>query len=140
MAFDNLIDKAMQTAVGIKDKVGDPSARVGDAILDVVSSLNDSLPHLAKAGYTMDELEIEIGVPPKLIPHFSVDGALVENAENAEQALTDLEGNIIGTTLFKALFKAATLQQKIVINGMSFSHLEIQLGLVPAVRLCYKQQ
>jgi hypothetical protein len=65
MAFDNLIDKAMQTAVGIKDKVGDPSARVGDAILDVVSSLNDSLPHLAKAGYTMDELEIEIGVPPK---------------------------------------------------------------------------
>jgi|TARA_B110000238_G_C15754222_1_gene280573 hypothetical protein len=140
MAFDNLIDKAMQTAVGIKDKVGDPSARVGDAILDVVSSLNDSLPHLAKAGYTMDELEIEIGVPPKLIPHFSVDGALVENAENAEQALTDLEGNIIGTTLFKALFKAATLQQKIVINGMSFSRLEIQLGLVPAVRLCYKQQ
>ena len=81
-----------------------------------------------------------IGVPPKLIPHFSVDGALVENAENAEQALTDLEGNIIGTTLFKALFKAATLQQKIVINGMSFSRLEIQLGLVPAVRLCYKQQ
>ena len=140
MAFDNLIDKAMQTAVGIKDKVGDPSARVGDAILDVVSSLNDSLPHLAKPGYTMDELEIEIGVPPKLIPHFSVDGALVENAENAEQALTDLEGNIIGTTLFKALFKAATLQQKIVINGMSFSRLEIQLGLVPAVRLCYKQQ
>ena len=140
MAFDNLFDKAMQTAVGIKDKVGDPSARVGDAILDVVSSLNDSLPHLAKAGYTMDELEIEIGVPPKLIPHFSVDGALVENSENAEQALTDLEGNIIGTTLFKALFKAATLQQKIVINGMSFSRLEIQLGLVPAVRLCYKQQ
>lgn len=140
MAFDNLIDKAMQTAVGIKDKVGDPSARVGDAILDVVSSLNDSLPHLAKAGYFMEELEIEIGVPPKLIPHFSVDGALVENAENAEQALTDLEGNIIGTTLFKALFKAATLQQKIVINGMSFSRLEIQLGLVPAVRLCYKQQ
>jgi hypothetical protein len=140
MAFDNLIDKAMQTAVGIKDKVGDPSARVGDAILDVVSSLNDSLPHLAKAGYTMEELEIELGVPPKLIPHFSVDGALVENAENAEQALTDLEGNIIGTTLFKALFKAATLQQKIVIDGMSFSRLEIQLGLVPAVRLCYKQQ
>ena len=140
MAFDNLIDKAMQTAAGLKDKVGDPSARVGDAILEVVSSLNDSLPHLAKAGYTMDELEIEIGVPPKLIPHFSVDGALVENAENAEQALTDLEGNIIGTTLFKALFKAATLQQKIVINGMSFSRLEIQLGLVPAVRLCYKQQ
>jgi hypothetical protein len=137
MAFDNLIDKAMQTAVGIKDKVGDPSVRVGDAILDVVSSLNDSLPHLAKAGYTMDELEIEIGVPPKLIPHFTVDGAFVENAE---QALTDLEGNIIGSALFKALVKAAALQQKIVIKGMRFSRVEIELGIVPAVRLCYKQK
>ena len=137
MAFENLIDKAMQTAAGLKDKVGDPSARVGDAILDVVSSLNDSLPHLAKAGYTMEELEIELGVPPKLIPHFTVDGALVENAE---QALIDLEGNIIGSALFKALLKATALQQKIVINGMSFSRIEIQLGLVPAVRLCYKQK
>ena len=137
MAFDNLIDKAMQTAAGLKDKVGDPSARVRDAILDVVSSLNDSLPHLAKAGYTMDELEIEIGVPPKLIPHFTVEGALVENAE---QVLTDLEGNIIGSALLKALLKAAALQQKIVINGMSFSRVEIQLGLVPAVRLCYEQK
>jgi hypothetical protein len=137
MAFDNLIDKAMQTAAGLKDKVGDPSARVGDAILEVVSSLNDSLPHLAKAGYTMDELEIEIGVPPKLIPHFTVEGALVENAE---QVLTDLEGNIIGSALLKALLKAAALQQKIVINGMSFSRVEIQLGLVPAVRLCYEQK
>jgi len=137
MAFDNLIDKAMQTAAGLKDKVGDPSARVGDAILEVVTSLNDSLPHLAKAGYTMDELEIEIGVPPKLIPHFTVEGALVENAE---QVLTDLEGNIIGSALLKALLKAAALQQKIVINGMSFSRVEIQLGLVPAVRLCYEQK
>ena len=137
MAFENFIDKAMQTAAGLKDKVGDPSARVGDAILDVVSSLNDSLPHLEKAGYTMDELEIEIGVPPKLIPHFTVDGALLENAE---QALTDLEGNIIGSALFKALLKAAALQQKIVINGMRFSRVEIELGIVPAVRLCYKQK
>ena len=137
MAFGNLIDKAMQAAADVKDKVGDPSARVGDAILDVISNLNDALPHLTKAGYTMDELEIEIGVPPKLIPHFTVDETLVKNTE---QALTDLEGNTIGFALFKALLKAADLQQKIVINGMSFSRVEIQLGLVPAVRLCYKQK
>ena len=136
MAFENFIDKAMQTAAGLRDKVGDPSARVGDVILDVVTSLNDSLPHLAKAGYTMEELEIELGVPPKLIPHFTVDGALVENSD---QALTGLEGNIIGSALFKALLQAAALQQKIIIKDMRFSCIEIELGIVPAVRLCYKQ-
>ena len=99
MAFDNLIDRAMQTAAGLKGKVGDPSARVGDAIFDVVSRLNDSLPHLAKAGYTMNELEIEVGVLPKLIPHFTVDEMPVENTE---QSLTDLEGNAVGYALFKA--------------------------------------
>ena len=137
MAFGNLIDKARQTAADVKDKVGNPSAKIGDAILEVVSSLNDALPHLAKAGYSMEELELEIGVPPKLIPHFTVDETLVENTE---QALVDLEGNPVGAALFKALLKAANFQQKIVINGMSFSRIEIQLGLVPAVRLCYKQK
>ena len=137
MAFGNLIDKAMQTAADVKDKVGDPSSRVGDAILDVVNNLNDSLPHLAKAGYNLDELEIEIGVPPKLIPHFTLDETLFENTE---QVLTDLKGNAIGSALLKALLKSADLQGKIVINGMSFSRVEIELSLVPAVRLCYKQK
>ena len=135
MAFGNLIDKAKQTAADVKDKVGDPSGKVGDAILAVVNDLNDALPHLSKAGYTMDELEIEVGIPPKLTPHFSVDETL---AENTKQSLTDLEGNTVGYALFKALLKAADLQQKIVINDMSFDRIEIELGLIPAVRLSYK--
>ena len=137
MAFGNLIDKAKQTAADVKDKVGDPTGKVGDAILTVVNDLNDALPHLSKAGYTMDELEIEVGIPPKLIPHFSVDETL---AENTKQSLTDLEGNTVGYALFKALLKAADLQQKIVINDMSFDRIEIELGLIPAVRLSYKQK
>jgi hypothetical protein len=137
MSFENLIDKAMQAAADVKDKVGGPSSKVGDAISDVVSNLNDSLPHLAKAGFIMNEIEIEVGVPPKLIPHFTVDETLVENTQ---QVLTNLEGNTVGSVLFKALLKAADLQEKIVINSMTFSRVEIELGIVPAVRLCYKQK
>ncbi len=135
MAFGNLIDKAKQAAADVKDKVGDPSGKVGDAILAVINDLNDTLPHLAKAGYTMNELEIEVGVLPKLIPHFTVDEMPVENTE---QSLTDLEGNTVGYALFKALLKATDLQQKIDIDGMSFARIEIELGLVPVVRLSYK--
>ena len=137
MPFGNLIDKAMQTAAEVKALVGDPSAKVSDVTLDVVSNLNDALPHFSNAGYTMDELEIEIGVPPKLIPHFTVDETLVENTD---QSLADLEGNTVGYALFKALLKAADLQQKIVIVGMSFARIEIELGLIPAVRLSYKRK
>ena len=135
MAFDSLIDRAKQTAIDIKDKVGDPSSKVGDAVLDIISDLNDALPQLAKAGYTINELEIEVGIPPKLIPHFTVDESLVENNEHS---LAGLEGNKVGYALYKALSKASDLQQKIVINEMRFARIEIELGLVPAVRLSYK--
>ena len=135
MAFSNLIDKAKQAAADVKDKVGEPSDKVGDAIFAVINDLNETLPHLAKAGYTMNELEIEVGVLPKLIPHFTVDKMPVENTK---QSLTDLEGNTVGYALLKALLKATDLQQKIVIDGMSFTRIEIELGLVPVVRLSYK--
>ena len=135
MPFDNLIEKAKQTAAGVKEKVGDHSDKVGDAILAGVNDINDAIPVIDKAGYTMSELEIELGVPPKLIPHFTVNESLIVNTE---QSLIDLEGNTIGHTLLKALIKATDLQQKVVINGMDFAQIEIELGLLPAVRLSYK--
>lgn len=135
MAFDNFIDKAKRAAAGVKEKVGDHSDKVGESILTVVGDLNDALPHLANAGYTMNELEIEVGLPPKIIPHFTVSDTLIGNRE---QSLTYLEGNAVGSALFKALLRATELQQNIVINGMDFSRIEIELGLLPAVRLSYK--
>ncbi|MFL2528562.1 MAG: hypothetical protein ACJ0Q6_02570 [Candidatus Azotimanducaceae bacterium] len=135
MEFSDLIDLAKQTAADVKDKVSDPSGKVSDAVSDIVSKLNEALPYLAKAGYTMDCLEIEVGVPPKLIPHFSVAEVL---AETIELSLAELEGNTMGYALLKALLRATDLQQKVEIEGMSFDRIEIEVGLLPAVRLSYK--
>ncbi len=135
MAFGKLLDKAKQAAADVNDKVGDPSGKVGEAVLAVVKDLNDALPHLAKAGYTMNELEIEVGILPKLIPHFAVNEI---SGENIEQSLKDLEENTVGYALFTALRKATDLQQKLIIDGMSFARIEIELGLTPVVRLSYK--
>ena len=135
MAFGKLLDKAKQVAAEVNDKAGDPSGKVGEAVLAVVKDLNDALPHLAKAGYTMNELEIEVGILPKLIPHFTVNEI---SGENIEQSLKDLEENTVGYALFTALRKATDLQQKLIIDGMSMARIEIELGLTPVVRLSYK--
>ena len=135
MAFGKLLDKAKQVAAEVNDKAGDPSGKVGEAVLAVVKDLNDALPHLAKAGYTMNELEIEVGILPKLIPHFTVNEI---SGENIEQSSKDLEENTVGYALFTALRKATDLQQKLIIDGMSFARIEIELGLTPVVRLSYK--
>ena len=135
MEFSELISIAKQTAADVKDKIGDPSKTVNDAVSEVVSNLNEALPHLAASGYRMDGLEIEVGIPPKIIPHFAVEEVL---AETIEMSLVELEGNKVGYALLKSLLQAKGLQQKIEIEGMSFSRVEIEVGLIPAVRLSYK--
>ena len=135
MEFSDLIGVAKQTAADVKDKIGDPSRTVNDAVSELISNLNEALPCLAKAGYRMDGLDIEVGVPPKIIPHFAVDEV---PAEAIEISMVELEGNTVGYALLKSLLQAKGLQQKIEIEGMNFTRIEIEVGLIPAVRLSYK--
>lgn len=135
MEFSDLIGVAKQTAADVKDKIGDPSRTINDAVSEIIRNLNEALPCLAKAGYRMDGLDIEVGVPPKIIPHFAVDEV---PAEAIEISMVELEGNSVGYALLKSLLQAKGLQQKIEIEGMSFSRIEIEVGLIPAVRLSYK--
>ena len=83
----------------------------------------------------MDGLDIEVGVPPKIIPHFAVDEV---PTEAIEISMVELEGNTVGYALLKSLLQAKGLQQKIEIEGMNFTRIEIEVGLIPAVRLSYK--
>jgi len=111
---------------------------VFDANLSVEAILQDfnaALPHLKKAGYVLTELEVEIGIPPKLIPHFYHDPKL---KLDIEEALAALKGNIIGTALILALEQAGRLQQDMEISGMQFSHIEVELGPIPALKIQYK--
>ena len=135
MEFSDLIGVAKQTAADVKDKIGDPSRTVNAAVSALISNLTEALPYLAKAGYRMDGLDIEVGVPPKIIPHFAVDEV---PTEATEIAMVELEGNTVGYALLKSLLQAKGLQQKIEIEGMNFSRIEIEVGLIPAVRLSYK--
>ena len=135
MEFSDLIGVAKQTAADVKDKIGDPSRTVNDAVSELISNLNEALPYLAKAGYRMDGLDIEVGIPPKIIPHFAVDEVPIEAIEIS---MVELEGNTVGYALLKSLLQAKGLQQKIEIEGMNFSRIEIEVGLIPAVRLSYK--
>ena len=58
--------------------------------------------------------------------------------ETIEMSLVALEGNKLGYALLKSLLQAKGLQQKLEIEGMSFSRIEIEVGLIPAVRLSYE--
>ena len=68
--------------------------------------------------------------------NISKNGA--SNDDIVNRSINYLEENTVGYALFTALRKATDLQQKLIIDGMSFARIEIELGLTPVVRLSYK--
>ncbi|OIO74800.1 MAG: hypothetical protein AUJ57_01420 [Zetaproteobacteria bacterium CG1_02_53_45] len=101
----------------------------------LMRDFNAALPHLKTAGYTLTEMEVEVGIPPKLIPHFYHDPDV---KLNLEKSLKGLGNNRLGAALIMALAEAGSLQKQIEVADMQFNHIEVELGLIPALRLQYK--
>ncbi|MDQ6954663.1 MAG: hypothetical protein Q9M20_04395 [Mariprofundaceae bacterium] len=110
-----------------------------DADLSVgalVKDFNAARPLLKKAGYSLTELEVSLSIPPKLIPHFYHDPKV---HLDLKKVLASLEGNHIGTVVMVALAEASELQKELEVSGLKFSHIEIELGPIPTLKLKYKK-
>jgi hypothetical protein len=104
-------------------------------VQELVVSFQQALPAIRTAGYELTEFEIELGVTPKLIPHFRYAPRSAEDVASAREAVRD---NKLGALMLNALLKAGDVHRQIRVAGYSFSHVEIELGLIPSVRLQYK--
>ena len=134
--FDKIIGKAKQTADDFKERAEVVSDKVAESVNKVLDELNAATPSLVKAGYQLDEVEIEVGVPPKLIPRFSI---CQSQPDSSEQITEELKNNRIGRNILKGLNAANILQSRLTVPNMKFSHIEIEIGVVPTVKLRYSQ-
>ena len=132
---ENLISKNIVEKISSVLDEGQDMA--SEKIFALIEDFNQSLPVLSKAGYELEELELELGISPKLIPHFKYDE---EKDSNLESLQDELQENGLGTNLMKALLKAGQFQRKIKFKEMRFSHVEIELSVIPSVRLSYKSE
>jgi hypothetical protein len=119
------------------EKITQLSAVGAEKTQELVTAFQQALPALKSAGYELTEFEIELGVTPKLIPHFRY---AAQNAESVGAARETLKANKLGSILLGALLKAGDVHKQINVAGFCFSHIEIELGLIPSVRLQYKNE
>jgi hypothetical protein len=117
------------------DKLNELSAVGAQKVQELVQSFQQALPAIKSAGYEMTEFEVELGVTPKLIPHFRHAAKSVEDIDTARAMLKD---NKLGMMILVALLKAGEVHRQIKVAGFGFTHIEIELGLIPSVRLQYK--
>ena len=127
---------AKSFSVLANEKLNELSAVGAQKIQELVNAFQQSLPAIKSAGYELTEFEVELGVTPKLIPHFKHAPKSAEDIDAAREALKD---NKLGQIILGALVKAGDVHRQIRVAGFGFSHIEIEMGLIPSVRLQYKQ-
>lgn len=118
------------------EKLNQLSAAGAEKIQELVAAFQQSLPAIKSAGYELTEFEVELGVTPKLIPHFRHAPKSTEDVDAAREMLRD---NKLGMLILGALLKAGDVHKQIKVAGFGFSHIEIELGIIPCVRLQYKR-
>lgn len=100
----------------------------------VSSDIKSTLPYLKKAGYTLTEVDVELGIPPRGFVHFHHHGTA---HVDVDQALAAMDHNLIGKALILAIAQAGKLQEKVEDSDMPFNHVEVELAPIPSVKVEY---
>ena len=108
-----------------------------EKVKGVVNDFIAITPLIEKAGYQIVELEIELGLIPKLIPHFKK----IKDVGDAEKELVldELRDKRLMSMLVSALFKSDNFQANLNLNNYRYTGIEVEIAALPAVRLKYQK-
>jgi hypothetical protein len=123
-------------ANNLRERAGAISSGLADAVLEsaklALSDFNAALPVLKRAGYTVSEVSVEFGVPPKLVAVFAL--AEVVPDDQVEQMLKEYADAKLARMLVHALVRAHKLQGMITIGGgLHPKGIAVEMGLTPSV-------
>lgn len=131
----SLADHARGIAALPGEKLAELKAFGTEKLQETMAAFVRALPALRQAGYELREFEIELGLTPKVIAHFMPAPASDEDVAAAREALKD---NRIGASMLSVLRRAGDLHRQIKAPGFHCAHMEIDVGVIPAVRLRYR--
>ena len=107
----------------------------GDKLTELADSVNSAIPIITQAGFSVEQITITLGIPPKAILRARV---VRELTDEEYDALVQSVGEQVVTSLVAGTFlKAAALQRSFRIGTMLSSHIEIELSPLPAVRMLF---
>jgi hypothetical protein len=133
----SLTEQTRGLASDVRDKAGALSASLADAAFEranlALGELNATLPILKRAGYTITEVSVQVGVPPKISAVFALAEEVPDDqieqllAENAEAKLAAL--------LVHTLVRAHKLEGAMQVGGLRARGIAIDVGLTPSVTI-----
>src|SRR5262245_277231 len=128
-------EEVQRKATSAKEQITEQAAEMSETGLaklnETLADFNAALPALRATGYELDGVNIDLGIPPKIVANFSGGNPAPDEkieallAENAERNLTVL--------LVKSIHQATKLQSKLNVKGLRPRGVSVEIGLVPKV-------
>ncbi|TCK02493.1 hypothetical protein [Phorcysia thermohydrogeniphila] len=134
----NISSKLREQSEKVKGKIPvvDLSNLGVEKINESIKQLKDVLPLVKEAGYTLSEIEVEVGMPPTVIIHFQVGSG----STSLEDILSELrEENKVGYSIIKGLLFASKVQESLKLKDEKLEEVEIELGIPPKVVLHFQK-
>jgi hypothetical protein len=127
-------DQASSKMGELKERVAGTVADVKDAaaahLKDLADDLNERLPALREAGYTLKQVAFELGVTPSVRATFSAAADI--SPERIEAVLEEHKDAKLTATLLRVLYGAYKVQTSIHIVGLKPFDIDVELGVTPA--------
>jgi hypothetical protein len=136
--FGRMKGKALEMKSSVKDKIADISEAGMDKLREMLAEVNDILPFLRELGYSVDGLQVGIG----LIPTVAIDiGGLTKTMapETYARILEEQKERALLVAIIKTLQTTSAVQQKIKLIQMQSDDATITLGIPPKVTLKFKK-
>jgi hypothetical protein len=134
-AASSLREQTVELVAGFRDHATALSAGVAEAAFDrtkeALEDLNAALPILKLAGYTVSEVSVELGLPPKIVASFANAEPVPD--EQVEELLRRHEDALFASALIRALMVARRLQAAVKVGSLRPKGLALNIGLAPSV-------
>lgn len=105
---------------------------------DTVNNLNEVLPDLKEAGFTLVRLDVHIALLPRLFARFRQVHILDE--ENRKVIMEKSKDQRFLNLMLAGLFKAAEVRSSLNIDGLDLSEIELEIGLTPSAKLIFREE
>lgn len=113
------------------------TATVEKITSSIMNDLDEAMPMIEKAGYSISALEIELTLPPEVTTSFELTE--VVERKKQEQILDSLEGNKIGVLVLSSLMKTFALNKEISVKDMNLKAIDITISIPPYVTIQYEK-
>jgi len=139
-----IVEQQKEKVGGIKnisiDDLKQSSGKIQNAVTDKISKYLEDIkiitPIMNKLGYEINEVEVELALIPKIIPHFNRH--TIVKIEIQEKIIEYCKEKKIPTLILSTLVEASKIQNKMSFGKLNFTGIEMELGIIPSVKMKFK--